>query len=119
MTDANKLNSIVTKIQSQLLVINGSGIYNNTVTESNIKLGYHTPNNLEVYPAICIAGATCNSHFADQITSNQDIEVSLIAYHKGEFDLFTNALKLLSDMENAIMSDETIGGFVYELSYAS
>lgn len=119
----NTLYGIVVALRDQLQAqISGSGDYNYNLRANQIELGFYFPDEADADPYVCIADAAENY----QSSTIDDgfkvpIEITLFGYAKSKATdrSFQEILKLLSDVENALLADTTIGSRVQGLEFAT
>ena len=117
MTTSNRLQDIVDRIETQMRYPNGASPYNFDV--DSVEQGFIGVDRANRFPHVCIPYATIGLEFTDRITSDQEILVHVLGYTKKERNPLRAALQLASDMENAVMADETLNGLVYNLTLST
>lgn len=116
---AYALNAIVSRIATQLAYIDGTGDYNLSVSSTCIKSYYVSIDAAKNFPHLCIAGAElAESVQEDQQTDEERIQVEVVGYVKKLDDPLVEVLKLMMDVERAIKTDESLGGYVYGLTFS-
>lgn len=109
----NAAKNILAQLKTQLQGINGEGNYNTTVPPENVFVG--VPSSEVLPPSIVIGAVNWEEQQVDQVTFTVlgIVEVVGICKSDGSYTDLDYALMFASDIERAIMSDETIGGYVY------
>ena len=113
----NNLSSILTELESQLEGIDGTqGSYNFVLQPEQVLQGFIPMDKADVYPFICIPYVNLPpSKQTDQVTYECPLDVEIYGYVKTESNVLVEAAKLQSDIEAAIYTDESLGGYVWEM----
>jgi len=114
----NELRTVVNQIITQLKLINGGSNYNNTIDDDYIQSGIVSSDKIIKYPSIYIASAVEGASRQVELgatTYDVPITVEIFGYVKDQDAAFDEALKLASDIETAILTDETLDGNVWSL----
>jgi hypothetical protein len=117
MPTSNRLQNIVDRIETQLKWPNGSTPYNFEI--KSVEQGFVTEEKANAFPHVCIPFASIGTNPVDQMASTQEVKVNVLGYVKSEKNTLRVALQLASDLENAIMADESLNGNVYSLTIST
>jgi hypothetical protein len=111
----NALKTIIAQLQTQLQGINGEGDYNLSILTENVILGFQTVDQSSSLPIILIHRVQCELTQMDQQSFMALAVIEILGYCKsdGVDNEFDYVMKFTSDIERAIASDETLGGYAY------
>lgn len=119
----NDLLNLLVALRDQLRSeIDGTGNYNYDVSDSQVVLGFKTPDQAPIDPFICIASATEDlENIALDSNAQHSIVIEIYGYvHNQSSEIaMEDVLKLLSDILNAIQADMEIGDRLSDLSVAT
>lgn len=117
----NKTYDILVQLKAQLQGIDGtSGTYNFELMDEQVMQGFVAIDKADLYPSICIPFVSePPSQMVDQVTAVHPVDIELYGYVQHETDPLLEVAKLQSDMKEAIYSDETFDGNVWDLSMRS
>lgn len=112
---SNAIKTIVNQLKTQLEGINGEGDYNLTVPIGNVQLGLSMVDQSTGLPIVFITRVVWEQIQEDQVSFMvlAVIEVRGFCKSEGTDNDLEYALMFCSDIERAIVSDETLGGPAY------
>lgn len=111
-TTRNRLLNIVEAVQKQLRTISESNYYNFTFGDDQVQLGYKSIDECNKFPSVFISSIEGTS-VPYRRTGFEVVEnIEIFGYIQKEQDTFREALKLHSDIEQALFGDESFEGLV-------
>ena len=106
----NRLLTIIQAVQTQLRTIDGTTYFNFHLDNDQVNVGYKSIDECNKFPAIYIASVE-GTNIPYRRTGLEMVEqVEVFGYIQKDVDTFLEALKLQSDMEQALFYDESFGG---------
>jgi hypothetical protein len=108
-TSKNRLKSIIEAVQTQLRTIDGTSYFNFHLDEDQVDLGYKSIDECNKFPHLYIASVEESDMPVRRTQFEMYANIELFGYIQKETDTFQEALKLQSDMEQALFADEDFG----------